>query len=134
MDNTWLLDMEAKIFSIVKAKTEKKVKIAFPTVFYTTSNESNDVPVFPTIYIHQLQGSSYSDLEGSTVTGLMCDMECVITVNTKKTDCKDISKLILQAFTELRFHVSTPPVLFTEENMYTCTMRFRRMIGQGDTI
>lgn len=134
MDNTWLLGVESQVYTVIKAKTIETLKTAFPSIFYTTSNESTDKAVFPTVYIHQLNAKTYSDLDGSSVTGMMCNIEVVITTNTKKTDVKTIASEILQAFTDLKFHVKMQPVILTDANMFTCTMRFGRMLGQADKL
>ena len=58
MDNSWVFDLETRIFSIVSVKVSRKLKEKYPNIFFTLTSSPKDVITkFPTVYIHEMPGS-----------------------------------------------------------------------------
>lgn len=57
MDNSWVFDLETKLLSLIKVKTESILKKKYPDIFYTNTDSPKDViNHFPTVYVHELPG------------------------------------------------------------------------------
>lgn len=135
MNADWFMDNESRIFTIVKGKTYPKLVKTFPDIFFTTSDESSDNPVFPTVYIHELEGIEQGiTLERNEVNSITSTFEVKVSVDTKKADAKTIMKSILLAFKELGFNTTMIPITMTQANMYVSVARFRRAISSEDII
>ena len=135
MTNDWVYDIESRVFTIVKGKTEKTVRNKFPTVKYTTSDTSDQSAVFPTIYIHELNSPEDGrDLECDTVNSIFCTFEVKVTVDSKREDSKWIAKQITEAFRELKFHTLMFPITTGHNATFETIMRVRRMISNNDTL
>lgn len=136
-DNTWIMENESRVFSIIQAKTKSKVVALFPKARYTTTDENiNSNTIFPTIYISEMQGGSElgSDLEGKTVNGILTTFQVRVSTNTNKNDAKKIMGYVLSAFKELMFEIATPPNTTSNDGIYQCVARFRRPIGASDKL
>ena len=58
MDNSWVFDLETRIFSIVSVKVSRKLKEKYPNIFFTTTSNPKDIITkFPAVYIHEMPGS-----------------------------------------------------------------------------
>lgn len=136
-DNTWILENESRIFSIVKAKTKADVTALYPKARYTTVDENiNSKTVFPTIYISELSSGQEvgKDLEGKSINGIISTYQVRVTTNTSKSDCKKVMGFILNGFKDLSFDCVSAPVTTTNNDMHTCIARFRRVIGASDIL
>lgn len=137
MANDWIFMIESKIFSIVKTKTESKIKTKFPKVTYTSSEEAiTSTTVFPTIYIAELAGGTEigKDVEATSINGILTTFEAKVLINTSKNDAKTIMTYVLNAFTDLRFQCISLPNISSLNGVYTAVARFRRPIGQADKL
>lgn len=135
-DNTWYMDIEPKIFSIVKAKTIKNLQKNYPKIRYTTNDENVEpVTVFPTVYIHEISSIPVgNDLEADGVNGVNSTFEVRVTTNTQKTDAKKVMEEISSAFSSLKFTATSLPIYSVNDKMFIYNARFRRIIGANDTI
>lgn len=51
IDNTWVLELEPKIITLVQTRADKIIKEKYPDVNWTTDDSVVKEPVFPNIYI-----------------------------------------------------------------------------------
>jgi hypothetical protein len=130
----WFANLEATIFTIVKFRLERSLKSKYPSLFCTTSGQTDADPVFPTVYIHELPGREIgSDLENATVNAVEETLQVEVTTNTSKTDCKTVMTETMLQFKALRFNVSTLPLFSIEGNTHRGVARFRRVVGRDDS-
>ena len=135
MTNDWVYDIESRVFTIVKGKTEKTVRKKFPTAKYTTSDTSDQTAVFPTIFIHELESPEDDmDLECGEVNSIYCTFEVKVTVDSKREDAKWIAKQITEAFRTLKFHTVMFPLTTGHNATYETIVRVRRLIGNNDIL
>ena len=135
MTNDWVIENESRVFTIVKALIEDELKVDFPTIRFTTSNESSSDPVFPTIYIKEQNGAELAaDMNSSDVNAMSLTYHVTVTVNTTKSDLKKILRFVLRAFKKLHFRCSSNFDVQTDANMYVAIASFHRTIGSDDEL
>ena len=136
MSNTWALDVEPLVYTIIKAKTEAKLKTKYPKIYFTNSDELlGDTTKSHTVYIHELEPVEVGqDTNGNTINGLISTFEVKVIVNTNKAECRDILKAIIPAFKELCFDGKKYPSIMTVSGMQQGVARFSRIIGANDKI
>ena len=137
MGNEWILQNESRVFSIVQAKTKDDIVAQFPKARFTTKEENiNSNTKFPTIYIAEMSGGSEvgSDLEGQSINGVVSTFQAKVLTDTSKNDATKVMGYILNAFKDLRFNLVGVPVTTTNDNVYVCIARFRRVIGASDKL
>lgn len=137
IDNSWVIDIEPKIYSIIKAKTEKEIKKKYPDVNFTMDDAVQNDPKFPSIYMRFLQSIEVGeDLEGQSINGIMCTVDVRITVSKTQdlTALRWVNTKILNAFKELRFDAKMPRLNDSTVDTKSSTMRFERIIGQGQIL
>lgn len=136
MDNSWVFDLETKIFSIVKIKTENKLKKKYPNIFFTTTSNPKDVITkFPTVYIHELPGTEIGiTKERGKVNGISYAMQIEVTTNKSQKEAKNVLREVASAFKELGFEINSFPEMNNGENYYRSIMRVKRSIGANDVL
>ena len=51
MDNSWVFDLETKLLSLIKVKTESILKKKYPDIFYTNTDSPKDVVLISPRYM-----------------------------------------------------------------------------------
>ena len=134
-NNDWIMELETKVFTILKTKLRNKFKKDFPHLYVTSSDQTQETPVFPTVYIHMMGGSENNrDMEGYSVNALECTFQIEVTTNTTQEDARKVMFEVVNAMKSMRFFVVTSPEFGNQNNMYRLVSRFRRTIGSNDTI
>lgn len=131
----WTSNLESQIFSIVKYKSQAEIKEKYPNAFFTTSDEIITTPKFPTIYIHELNGSETGQTtEGTEIDAVDYSMQIEVSMNTKKSDVKAIMDILLEQFKSLSFSVVSIPPITSASGVFRGICRVRRTIGGEDMI
>lgn len=141
ISDTWYLDVEPKVFTLVKGKTYKELKQKYPSILFTSINAMpTDGTYSHTVYIHEVGGIELGkDLENVSVNAYECTMEVKVSVtsedsNSKKSEVREITSYIAKAFKQLKFDIILMPTVEITDSAYTVPMRFRRVIGANDTL
>jgi hypothetical protein len=136
MDNSWAFDLETKLFSVIKRKTENKLKVLYPQIFYTATDNPKDGDVhYPTVYMHELSGvESARNTEGNEINGILYSMQIEVTTNKSQKVAKSVLQEIAFAFKSMGFGIQTFPESSNGDNYYRSVMRVRKMIGRSDTL
>ena len=135
MADTWAFDLENTIFTILKTKGKAEFVSDFPNIRFTTNNQSMDDAVFPTVYMHELAGTEYTDLEGTAINAVMETIQVDVMTNTSQTDAKAVMAAVVDIFKQMRFQITAMPEIGSgTDTTYRTTARFRRVIGANDTL
>lgn len=140
-DSLWYLDIEPKIFTLIKGKTYSKLKKKYPTILFTSIDAmpTDGETYSHTVYIHEIGGLEMGkDLDNTGVNAYECTFEVKVSVTSensnKKTEVREITGYIAEAFKSLKFDIILMPTVEISDSAYTVPMRFRRVIGANDTI
>lgn len=132
MDNSWIFDMENRVYTIVKAKTYDKLKTKYPNIRFTTSDR-NAMTEFPTVYIHKLPGGSMGATMESGAEGDRVRFQVDIYDEKSQSNATNVAKSVGNAFIELGFKIASPSFQ-NESTTYRSTMTFERVLGSGDIL
>lgn len=137
----WYLDIESKVFTLIKGKTYSKLKKKYPTILFTSIDAmpTDGETYSHTVYIHELGGVEMGkDLDNTGVNAYESTFEVKVSVTSensnKKTEVREITGYIADAFKSLKFDIILMPTVEITDSAYTVPMRFRRVIGANDTI
>lgn len=128
------MEIEPKIFTIVKTKLIKKFKNEFPNMYITSTEESRESPIFPTVYIQMMNGSEKGvDFEPSKINSLECTFQIEVSTNTTKDDASRIMQEIINIMKTMLFTVIASPE-FNSGSVFRQVTRVRRVISSDDVI
>lgn len=132
--NQWIVDLENKVFSLVKGKTYSKLKEKYPGILYTTTSMNYDAKSnFPCVYIHQLGNSeTHSDLERSRVSTITAGYQIEVYSNVSQRDCMYIMAEITDCMKQLLFTVKLSPYVDNQAPTFRCIARFERILDWND--
>ena len=134
-NDNWYMSLDAKIFTIMKTRLAKKLGSVFPKLFCTSSDSIDADPVFPTIYIHPLQGvETGSDLVNESINAILYTLQVDVTANTTMNDCRNVTMEVMNQLKLLHFSIVGMPVYTTEGNVFRGVIRGRRTIGGDDSL
>lgn len=135
MNDNWFMDLESKIFTIMKTRITKNLQSKYPTIFCTMLGQIDSEPVFPTVYIHELPGMEMGmDLEGTSINAVMETIQVDVTTNQSMKDCTYVMAEVITQLKALRFYIDALPTYLIENNVYRGIVRARRLIGSDDNI
>ena len=137
IDNSWVIDIETKVYSIIKALTEAELKAKYPDIHYTMDDATLTKPKFPTVYFHFLQSAERGqDLVGTSINALSmtCQVEITVSKELGLSVAREVSGKILDAFKELKFVATMPEFQNQTADTKRTVMRFTRVIGSGDIL
>ena len=131
----WAFDLEDKIYTIIKVKTEKKLKKNYPDIFYTKTDNPKDVIThFPTVYIHMLPGSEIGmTTEQGSIHGVRCSIQIEVTSKESQSTTQDILSHVADVLKSMGFNVTAFPEANNSKMYYRSIMRASRRIGDAET-
>lgn len=135
MSSAYVMDLEAKVYTLVKAKCFQQISKKFPHINFTTSDEVSENAEFPTVYISESSSPEKDiDLLRTNVNSVLTVFDVKVTVDSDKQDVTKIMAYVLDAFKELRFEMVSKSKVITDANMYYMKASFRRKIASDDVI
>lgn len=133
--SNWTMDLDSKIYSIVKSKVSQKIKSKYADLNFTNVQSSTETAKFPNVYIHMLpmveQGQ---DLIGQTINAVLATVQVDVLTNTSQTDAKTVIYSVIDELKAMRFDITSMPEFTKENDIFHAVMRARRMIGSGDKL
>lgn len=132
IDNSWVTDLESKIFTRIKTEANKKLKDKFPNINFTTATNRGE-PVFPTVYVHELPGVEVGqDTENATINATNYSMQIEVITDKSQKDAKYIMNVVQTIMKSMYFSINAFPNFDNGTSNYRMVMRCNRIIGQGD--
>ncbi len=133
IDNSWVFDLETKIYSRVKVNALKKLKDKYPKINFTTSDRNQGDPIYPTVYIHELPANEIGkDITGDAINGVSYTMQVEVIADTSQEETKEIMKVIMLEFKKLKFNINVFPSFENGNTYYRSVSRCQRIFGCND--
>lgn len=130
-----MLDIETIVFSRIKAILTSKLKTKYPNISFTTSDKVSSDPKFPNVYIHMMGSQEIGeDLENNTINGVLATFQIETTDNQSQSRAKDVMNEVVGVMKGMRFSVIAMPEFNNTDSTFRSVARFRRTIGNLDTI
>lgn len=124
----------ADLLDIVNTKVGYNLEEEYPGIICTTDNE-NVIPTnFPSVYIQELAPvEDGQDLQNLDTPFVIYTIQIKVWAKDEQ-DCKSISYSAIEQMKRMRFNVISFPDVQTKDNISSSVMRFRRIIGDGDSL
>lgn len=136
MDNSWVFDLETKLLSMIKVKTESTLKKKYPDIFYTNTDSPKDVSThFPTVYVHELPGvEKAKTTEGNSIESVFYSLQVEVTSQKSQKETKYVLSRIAEVLKDSGFSISSFPEASNGKTYYRSIMRASRLIGRTETL
>lgn len=135
-DNTWVFDIQDKIYSRLDAICTAKLLSKYPDITVTMDSHVPTSPKFPNVYLHFLAPIEVGkDLDGQDVNAvyLTAQIEVTVTSAQEMSVANEVSQVVVNCMKEMRFSATLPEFINTDSE-YRTVSRFARTIGNADTL
>lgn len=123
--NSWALDFEDTLYSLLKSYMSGKVK----GIKVTQDEESSGTPTFPTLLVRQIGAPEQGRTnEAKTINAIRPTFQITITNKGSRKATKDIAAYAVSFFKQQMFEVSNV-IQTISKQVRTVTFRATRVIG-----
>ena len=136
MDNTWVFDIQDKVYSRLEAICLSKLLSKYADINVTMDNHKVTNPKFPNVYLHFLAPIEIGkDLDGQDVNAIYLTAQIEITVTSSQgmTVANEVSQVVVDCMKEMRFSATLPEFVNTDSE-YRTVSRYARTIGNKETL
>lgn len=136
MDNSWVFDIQDKIYSRLSAVCMSKLSKKYPDINVTMDSHVPTKPKFPSVYLHYLPILEIgNDLDGADINGiyLTAQIEINVTSAQEMSVANEVSQVVVNCMKEMRFSATLPEFINTDSE-YRTISRFARTIGNADEL
>lgn len=127
--------LESMILTRVKTEFNKSIKNKYPDLNFTTEQNNDGLPKFPTVYIHLLPSEEIGqDLDGISINGIRANFQIDVMDNQSKQRAKEVMAEVKQIMKTMRFSFSEMPYYETRNQTYYSIARASRVIGANDIL
>ena len=136
MDNSWVFDIQDKVFSRLEAVCLSKLARSYPDINITMDSHIPTKPKFPNVYLHFLAPiESGKDLDGADINAvyLTAQIEVTVTSAQEMSVANKVSQVVADCMKEMRFSATLPEFVNTDTE-YRTVSRFARYIGNADKL
>lgn len=136
VDNTWVFDIQDKIYSRLDATVQARLSGKYPDIFVTTDNHVPTHPKFPNIYLHFLAPIEIGkDLDGADINAvyLTAQIEVTVTNAQEMSVANEVSAVVVECMKDMRFSATLPEFINTDSE-YRTVSRFARTIGNEEAL
>ena len=130
-----MLNVESIVFTRIKGKFPQNLKTKYKDLSFTTSNKVQATAKFPNVYVHLLPAvEKGQDLEGLTINGGLFTFQIEVTDSQSQNLADEVMQGVVTIMKSMRFEVMAFPEFRNTDSAYRSVARFRRVIGNGDTL
>lgn len=130
-----MLNVESIVFTRIKGKLPQNLKTKYNDLSFTTSNKVQATAKFPNVYVHLLPAVEKGrDLEGLTINGGLFTFQIEVTDSQSQNIADEVMQGVVTIMKSMRFEVMAFPEFRNADSAYRSVARFRRVIGNGDTL
>ena len=136
MDNSWVFDIQDKIYSRLDAVCRAKLSRKYPNISVTMDNNVSTTTKFPNVYLHFLPMMEIgSDLDGKDINAvnLIAQVDVTVTNSQEMSVANEVSQVVVDCMKEMRFSATLPEFVNTSSE-YRTVSRFTRTIGNADKL
>ena len=136
MDNSWVFDIQDKIYSRLDAVCRAKLSRKYPNISVTMDNNVSTTTKFPNVYLHFLPMMEIgSDLDGKDINAvnLIAQVDVTVTNSQEMSVANEVSQVVVNCMKDMRFNATLPEFVNTSSE-YRTVSRFTRTIGNADEL
>lgn len=135
-DNSWVFDIQDKIYSRLEAMCLARLSGDYPDINVTMDDHVPTKPKFPSVYLRFLTPiESGKDLDGKDINAvyLTAQIEVTVTSAQEMSVANRVSQVVVDCMKEMRFSATLPEFANTDSE-YRTISRFARYIGNEETL
>mgnify|MGYP006935971304 CR=1 FL=1 len=136
MDNSWVFDIQDKIYSRLDAVCRAKLSRKYPDINVTMDNNVSTTAKFPNVYLHFLPMMEIgNDLDGKDINAvnLTAQVDVTVTNSQEMSVANEVSQVVVNCMKDMRFSATLPEFVNTSSD-YRTVSRFTRTIGNADKL
>ena len=136
VDNSWVFDIQDKIYSRLQAMCLSKLAGTYKDITVTMDDHVPTKPKFPNVYLHFMTPVEIGgDLDGSDINAVYLTAQVDVTVTNAQgmTVANKVSQVVVDCMKEMRFAATLPEFVNTDSE-YRTVSRFTRTIGNADKL
>lgn len=136
MDNSWVFDIQDKIYSRLDAICRAKLSRKYPDISVTMDNNVSTTAKFPNVYLHFLPMMEIgNDLDGKDINAvnLTAQVDVTVTNSQEMSVANEVSQVVVNCMKDMRFNATLPEFVNTSSE-YRTVSRFTRTIGNADKL
>lgn len=134
MNEDWFSKIEESVLTQLDYMLAQRTDAPFPNLVCTSANQ-NQVTAFPTLYIHELTPvEAGNDLNNQSINAVIETIEIQIWTNETEEECRRLMSAAIVEMKRMRFNCTAFPSIQTDNKIAFGVARFRRMIGNADTL
>ena len=136
MDNSWVFDIQDKIYSRLDAVCRAKLSRKYPNISVTMDNNVSTTTKFPNVYLHFLPMMEIgNDLDGKDINAvyLTAQVDVTVTNSQEMSVANEVSQVVVNCMKDMRFNATLPEFVNTASE-YRTVSRFTRTIGNADKL
>lgn len=130
-----LLDLETRVYSRINNKIKSKLKSKYPELTVVNTDKKPDVAKYPMVYVHELESQEIgNDLENTTINGVLSSFQISVYSNSSQDVTKEVMNEVCMIMKSMRYSIVGMPFNNNSDGIYQRVARFRRPVGDGDTL
>lgn len=135
----WYAELEPRVFTVLKTKLTAVINSRYPRlvdkVVFTTDQEVNTSPRFPTVWFRQIDSDEImEDIYGHSVNGILMRCQCEVYAQDERT-AKRLSYECMNAMKTMGFSAYfLPKRSASRTGVARFVARYRRNIGADDAL
>lgn len=127
--------LDSIVFTRVKKEFSDKLKKKYPDLTFTTTQKNDQIPKFPTVYIHLLPSPEMGmDLSGDSINGMYANFQIEVADNQNNNRAKEVMNEVIRVMKTMRFTINQMPYPSYKDDTYYSIARAKRVIGANDIL
>lgn len=132
----WFSELDGLIATHFKTRMKKLIPATqFKKLKITNSNSDNAPTELPAIWLEEAASmETGSNLDNTSINAVIETIQITVFHNGQMKDVKKLMNASVLAMKQMRFGAIMTPIYTTNHDMKTGIARFRRLIGESDSL
>lgn len=137
MSSDWIMRIPSMVFTRIKSQFSEKIKtkLKMTDSNFSTTDSQNKKAVFPFVYVNLLPAVEQGiDLEAININGGLFTFQIDVYDNQTQARAREVMTEVVRIMKTMGFEVTAMPSFDSTDDTERMTARFRRSIGNTDTL
>ena len=137
MSSDWIMRIPSTVFTRIKSQFSEKIKtkLKMTDSNFSTTDSQNKKAVFPFVYVNLLPAVEQGiDLEAININGGLFTFQIDVYDNQTQARARKVMGEVVRIMKTMGFEVIAMPSFDSTDDTERMTARFRRSIGNTDTL
>ena len=132
----WFSELDGLIATHFKTRMKKLIPATqFKKLKITNSNSDNAPTELPAIWLEEVSSlETGENLDSTSINAVIETVQITVYHNGQMKDVKKLMNASVLAMKQMRFGAVMTPIYTTNHDMKTGIARFRRLIGESDSL